>query len=389
MDPVSGGPCQGIRNIIPKLYERGISNEVLCLNNPDSNFLKEDTFITHAIGPAFSPWNYTKNLTHWLLNNISRFDILIIHGLWLYHGYAVYNVLNKYKRINNGHGPKLYIMPHGMLDPYFQKATKRKFKSIRNWLYWKFIEAKIINNADGIIFTCQEELNLAKNTFKPYNPQKELNIGYGIPEPPNFNIEFTNELFRKCQIIQNEPYILFLGRIHEKKGVDILIEAYNIAHKYSISKSTKMPMLLIVGPGSDTRYGVKLINRVKQLNLQQKIVFLDMLTGAAKWGAFYGCEAFILPSHQENFGISVVEALACSKPVLISYQVNIWREIIADGGGMAAVDTIEGTLELLNNWNKTSPQNKKEFGKRAKLCYVKNYSIESNLNVFINKLLIK
>jgi hypothetical protein len=75
-----------------------------------------------------------------------------------------------------------------------------------------------------------------------------------------------------------------------------------------------------------------------------------MLSGAAKWGALYGCEAFVLPSHQENFGIAVVEALACGKPVLISDQVNIWREIVEDGAGLVEGDAEEGVEKLLRKF---------------------------------------
>jgi hypothetical protein len=75
-----------------------------------------------------------------------------------------------------------------------------------------------------------------------------------------------------------------------------------------------------------------------------------MLAGDSKWGALYGCEAFVLPSHQENFGIAVVEALACGKPVLISDQVNIWREIVEDGVGMVEGDTEEGVEKLLRRF---------------------------------------
>jgi len=74
-----------------------------------------------------------------------------------------------------------------------------------------------------------------------------------------------------------------------------------------------------------------------------------MLQNDAKWGAFYGCESFILPSHQENFGIAVVEALACGKPVFITDQVNIWREIVTSGGGCARPDTPEGIQALIGD----------------------------------------
>ena len=93
---------------------------------------------------------------------------------------------------------------------------------------------------------------------------------------------------------------------------------------------------MIAGPGLDTAFGREmrqlaesLCPQPSTLTPQPAVFFPDMLTGDAKWGALYGCEAFVLPSHQENFGIAVVEALACGKPVLISNQVNIWREIEA------------------------------------------------------------
>jgi glycosyltransferase involved in cell wall biosynthesis len=75
-----------------------------------------------------------------------------------------------------------------------------------------------------------------------------------------------------------------------------------------------------------------------------------MLTGDAKWGALQSAEAFILPSHQENFGIAVVEALACGKPVLITNCVNIWRELVADGAALVEPDNHNGVKRLFQRW---------------------------------------
>ena len=80
-----------------------------------------------------------------------------------------------------------------------------------------------------------------------------------------------------------------------------------------------------------------------------------MLQGDLKWGAFHSADAFCLPSHQENFGIAVVEALACGKPVLISDKVNIWREIVQDGAGLVAPDTLAGTVDTLQRWLALTP----------------------------------
>jgi glycosyltransferase involved in cell wall biosynthesis len=80
------------------------------------------------------------------------------------------------------------------------------------------------------------------------------------------------------------------------------------------------------------------------------ITFTGPIYGEEKWGALAAAEVFALPSHQENFGIAVAEALASGLPALLSDKVNIWREIVADGAGLAEPDTIEGVTMLLERW---------------------------------------
>ena len=105
------------------------------------------------------------------------------------------------------------------------------------------------------------------------------------------------------------------------------------------------------------------------LGLRGSVFFPGMVTGDVKWGAFYGCQAFILPSHQENFGIAVIEALACGKAVLISNQVNIWREIEKGSGGIVGDDTLEGTQLILSRWTNFREEEKISMGKKARECF--------------------
>jgi glycosyltransferase involved in cell wall biosynthesis len=105
------------------------------------------------------------------------------------------------------------------------------------------------------------------------------------------------------------------------------------------------------------------------------IIWPGMLTGDAKWGALYRAKAFVLPSHQENFGIAVVEALACVTPVLISNQVNIWQEIEADRAGLVANDTLEGTQQLFQKWDNLSPLEKKAMTQAAKDSYSNRFGV--------------
>lgn len=379
MDPSKGGPCQGIRNFIPALAQLGVENEVVSLDSPSASFLEEDDFPIHALGPVLNPWSYSKVLTSWLLRHCVRYDVVVVHGLWLYPGYAVSRAISKAKK-QGAKVPRFFVMPHGMLDPYFQKAPERRLKAVRNWFYWKLIEGKIVNGADGVLFTCEEELILAKQTFWPYKPKKAINVGYGISEPPKYSVKMKKDFSEKCAFIGDTPYLVFLSRIHSKKGLDILLTAYK-----SVSVDfPDLPKLVIAGPGIDSPYGKKLLNLVHADDvLQQRVLFTGMLTGDAKWGAFYGSEAFILPSHQENFGIAVVEAMACGKPVLISNKVNIWREIEKNEAGLVGEDNVEDIVKMLKMWASTSGDLKMTMGNQARKCFDEKFHIAVNTKRYL------
>ena len=374
MNPSYGGPCQGIRNSVPALRRLGIETEVLSVDPVDSEFLGMDDFPIYTVGPSRTGYSYTANLDVWLKENFHNYEAIIVHGLWQYSTYGTFKVWNKMKALNKV-VPALYLMPHGMLDPYFQKAKERRFKAIRNLIFWQLFEKHVVNGVSGLLFTCEQELLLAKRTFTDYHPKEQFNVGYGIQTPPKESPEHNEAFQNVCPKVSNRRYWLFLSRIHPKKGVDLLIQAY----KALKSHGADLPDLVIAGPGLDTSYGEMLI---KLADRDAQIVFPGMLLGAAKWGAFYGCEAFVLPSHQENFGIAVVEALACSKPVLISKQVNIWREIEEDGAGIVAQDTLTGTITLLNAWISKGVAERVEMEKRALSTYQQKFNTET----FANKL---
>jgi glycosyltransferase involved in cell wall biosynthesis len=106
------------------------------------------------------------------------------------------------------------------------------------------------------------------------------------------------------------------------------------------------------------------------------VLWPGMLSGDAKWGALYFAEALVLNSHQENFGLAIVEAMACSTPVLISNQVNIWREVESDCAGLVDDDSLQGTIRLLLHWSNLTSQRKAEMRVAAKRCYKNHFSIE-------------
>ena len=172
---------------------------------------------------------------------------------------------------------------------------------------------------------------------------------------------------------------MFLSRIDPKKGIDVLIKSY----QQLALENPDIPDLLIAGP-VETPYAKKMVLLADK---NEKIHFSGMLTGDVKWGAFYSCDTFILPSHQENYGIAIVEAMACQKPVLITKNVNIWREIDLGGGGwIINTPTFNELYTTLNQLGQLSHDEIIAKGKLAFHTFETYFSVEKTYKVFINKL---
>lgn len=370
MDPRGGGPCQGIRNLAGCASQRRDTRvEVVCLDDPQSDYLSVETLCIHALGQGGKLWGYHPALLPWLKVNLPRFDAVILNGLWQYKGF----VLWKLRQIPGT--PRYFVYPHGMLDPWFQREPKRRLKAIRNWYYWKLVEQNVIHNAEAVLFTCAEEMRIARNTFRPYQPKRQVNVGYGVAQPPPYHKDMAKAFAQACPGVKGKPYLLFLGRLHPKKGVHYLIEAYSALCRSC--GGLALPKLVIAGPGLDSRYGRKMQTLASEACPPGCIFWSEMLAGNAKWGAFYNCEAFVLPSNQENFGIAAVEALACGRPVLISDQVNIWREIKEGGAALVEGNSVAGTTRLLTGWSNLSKEARSGMAARAIPSFQRLFTIEA------------
>ena len=423
MDPATGGPCQGIRYSIPVLNSMGCTNEVVCLDDPKAAFLGKDAFVIHALGRGRGPLRYHPSLLPWLEANITSYDSVIIHGLWLWPSIAtriatqrLHTKARRQIRTENATAsvfliprsqlpahkiPPYFVMPHGMLDPWFQQESGRRWKSLRNRIYWRWIERRVIRDASAILFTSQRELELARTTFPHYSPNDEINVGYGVPDPPTHTDELDRTFQESCPGLPHDrPFLLFLSRIHPKKGIELLIRAYADVYGSMDSTSNALPALVIAGP-IDSDYASEMIclaesllpgsvmspryPSVTRLPISDHpfpinrpaIHFTGMLQGAAKWGALYRCEVFVLPSHQENFGISVAEALSCSKPVLISCQVNIEAEIATDRAGLVDKANLEGVTSLLRRWKEAQLVQRRELTRSAYASFISRFGVSS------------
>lgn len=142
--------------------------------------------------------------------------------------------------------------------------------------------------------------------------------------------------------------------------------------------------LVLAGP-DQVGWEKHLRERVQYHEIGKRVAFTGMLEGEMKQGAFAAADAFILPSHQENFGMSVVEALAAGVPVLISERVNIWREIDDDHAGYVESDDLAGTTRLIERWLATSPADRERMRANARNCFSRrfeiNHAVDSLLSI--------
>jgi len=121
----------------------------------------------------------------------------------------------------------------------------------------------------------------------------------------------------------------------------------------------------------------------KKRDIGGRVTFTGPLYGELKWGALRASEVFALPSHTENFGITVVEAMACGVPVLISNEVNIWSEIEQDGAGLVAAASADGTLSLLKLWLALPDAQRERMRANALRSFTEHFELERFARGFV------
>ena len=367
MNPAAGGPIEHIKQISKVLIEMGHDTEIACLDFPDSPWILESDLNIYALGPGITKYGYSKKFLPWLKENAPKYDAVIIRGLWQYSGFAVWRALHK-------RDTSYFVFPHGMLDPWF--GRRYPLKHIKKWLYWPWAEYRVLRDAKAVMFTCEQERILAGKSFWLYKCTEEV-VNYGIALPPE-DKGIKKELFlNKFLQLRGKRLFLFLGRIHPKKGCDIIIEAFA-----KVCEQDASLHLVIAGP-DQIGWQKKLQTLSKRVGLDGRITFTGLLKADLKWGAYYASEVFMLPSHQENFGIAVVEALGCGLPVLISNKVNIWREIIENRAGLVADDNISGIKQLFNKWFALADKDKMLMSNNAKGCFQEHFEICGAANSLI------
>jgi glycosyltransferase involved in cell wall biosynthesis len=364
VDPDGGGPTEGVRQRGLRLNELGHTVEVVSLDDPAQAFVRDFPLKVHALGPSKGRYRYNGRLVSWLTAHASDYDAVVINGLWQYHSFGAWRALQAL-------GVPYFVFTHGMLDPWFKRTYP--LKHLKKWLYWPWADYRVLRDARAVLFTSEEERLQARKSFWLYRARERV-IAYGTRAPPDGAPALRNAFLRAHPGLEGRRILLFLSRIHAKKGCDLLVRAFALV-------AAREPLLHLVIAGPDqTGWLTALKALAADRGVADRITWPGALRDEMKWGAFYSAEAFVLPSHQENFGIAVAEALGCGLPALISDKVNIWREIHSSRAGLVASDTEEGTAALLNDWVSLGAAERAAMSRAARDLFMRRFTIDAMAN---------
>ena len=307
----SGGPATAIVPMCRALMQQG--TEVFLLSTTDGLPEMSDVAEYKGVPAMFFPpqlgasFKYSRPLATWLSSNVKNFDLAHIHAVFNHSSVSASHACRKA-------GVPYIIRPLGTLDPWSMTQ-----KSLRKRLFWQLSAKAMLHHAAAVHYTSEVE-KLSTERHLGLNHGKVIALGIDAN-----NAKSNGRMF-------SEPYVLVLSRLHPKKAVDVLIEAFQ-----SLIQQEKFARwrLVIAGDGPPDY-----VSKLKaQVAARDRITFTGWLDEDEKHAVLGGASLLALPSHQENFGLCVMEALSHSVPVLVSPNVNLATEIVsANAGWISAID---------------------------------------------------
>ena len=365
-----GGPSKAVIEMVNALRDHEVDAEIATTNddaqnrldlplNKQTNYNGAPFIFFNRFSPTISAireFAYSNGFRKWLNKNIHRYDIIHVHAIFSFcSSYAMY--LARKKNI------PYIIRPIGQLEAWSLSQSK-----FRKQLYLKLIEKKNIVNANSIHFTAhseqQQSLAALQNTFANQVIPLGINIAPEIEGA-------RKKMLSRWSLNPNVINLLFLSRLHPKKGLERLLNA--------LSKVQGPAFQLIIAGEGDDNYKKSLINLIKRLDLNEYCHLVGFVEGNDKQLLLQGSDLFILPSYSENFGIAALEAMASAMPVIISNEVALSTEVKKYNLGWVT-DLNEEELRKSIEQALTSSQRYKEIGAAAKDFANKNFNWSTQAN---------
>jgi len=328
--PQRGGPSVLMRTLARALSQAGMEVHVATTDDNGTDRLRVPLGVPqHEDGATF--WYFPRQtrfytfswpLTRWLARHVREFDLVHIHALFSYAALPAALLAHRA-------GVPYIVRPLGTLNRWGIANRRPWLKR----LSFRILESRILASAAGIHYTSEQELMEAGDLGVSANP---LIIPNAVELP-------VREARPPRALPHDRKIILFLSRIDRKKGIDLLFEAFARVRRVCPSA------LLVLAGSGDPDWMTHLRQEAARLGITNDVTWAGFLTGEDKWAALTGADVFVLPSYSENFGIALVEALACGCPVVLSDQVGIHREISRAEAGLVTPCRVEELATAILN----------------------------------------
>ena len=362
LDPEYGGPPAAIVDSTIALNRIGFKVDIVTHDNKESQFVKIKNTTIHNLGPSLlGDYNLNFKFTKWLIQNRSKYDLFIVHGLWQFNTLAARLFLKK----------KYYVFVHGQLDPSYKKFF---FNKIKKFIYWNLIEKKNLKDSKFILLTNKKEKDLLNDTYVNTKGLKKKVVGYGILEPKYDTSKVKKIFYKKFKSLKDKDFYIYLGRFHNKKGCEIIMNAV----KYFSLRKKPINVLMC---GSNNIYKKYLQKISKDLNIEKNIIWSNFLKNDIKLGALLSSKAMLLPSYGENFGVALVEAMACGIPVLTTNKVNIYNYIIENNAGYISSPNNVNFIKIINKFENLKKSNITQLKKNAYRCFKNNFLLSKKIKI--------
>lgn len=363
-----GGPIASIHALNKALVKRGVGVTVYATNagldgkvpvnqevDVDGVKVTYFGFVNFLEFIGRTGWQFSWQITNALKKTLKAFDLIHINAVWNYPAAVTAYYCRKYKK-------PYIIAPRGTLYPYTigRNAWKK-------WPYYKLVAKRDLKGAAAIHYTTEDELEKCHSFLGLNNTAIIIPNGIDLSE---FNVlPEKGKLRGRYPFLKAKKVVLFLGRIHWKKGLDLLAKAYG-----RLARERRDVHLLIVG-SDEGGYEKKVRGWLEDESVLDQVTFTGMLNGKEKIEAFAGSDIFVLPSYSENFGMAVIEAMACRLPVVISNQVGVYRELQRAEAGLIvrldSADLYSALIRLLDNGKEAL-----EIGKQGRKLVEEQFAIE-------------
>jgi len=350
-----GGPTKVVQGLSEALARKGVEISIFSpfRENDKRDIIKpKDIQVELFKAGIFSSfWNgYSFELQKNIFNRINDFDLVHIHEIWHYPCFISYLAAKNRK--------PYIITLHGTLDTWCLN-----YKSFKKRIFSFLIQRRILNQANALHALTEKEKEDIKN-FGIDNYTEVIPNGINIKEFDNLPSRL--DLEKIYPQLKNRKAILYFGRIHPKKGLDILARAFGI-----IARDRDDICLIIAGP--DENGHQKEVEKIlKEEKALQKVIFTGSLTGRERLTVLGGADLFVLSSYSEGFSMAVLEAMTCRLPVVITHQCN-FPEVAKHKAGFVINPDKKELVLALNNLLK-DPFLCKEMGKNGRRLILREFT---------------